>query len=252
MTLRIPSLLLLLLCVACASAPRDVPVLRVASDLDNPPFAGVDEAGVAYGHDVELMAELARRTGRRLVWERMPFEDLLPAVEAGEVDAVCATLGMTPERAERVGFTRPYYRTAIAVVVRTGPGEPASLGDLAGLRVNGAEGTTAARAVLAHLPDAVALTSNPKGTPTRDRLLNAEIDAAVMDGPAADALVASASGRLARLPADLDSENYSIALPKGRVDLLRELDRALEDLEGSGWLAALDQSHGLEPSAGRR
>ncbi len=251
MTLRLPALLLLLLCAACASAPREAPVLCVASDLDNPPFAGVDGAGVAYGHDVELMTELARRIGRRLVWERMPFGELLPAVEAGEVDAVCATLGITPERSERVGFTRPYFRTAIAVVVRTGPGEPTSMAELAGLRVSGAQGTTAARAVLTHLPDALAVTSGPKDSPTRERLLSAAIDAAVMDGPAADALVAGADGRLARLPRALDAENYGIALPKKRRDLLIELDHALGELERTGWLAKLDARHGLEPSGER-
>ena len=146
--------LLVCLCAACASGPYGAAPLRVGSDLDNAPFAFVDGSGSARGRDVEMMQELAARLGRELVWVRMPFADLLPAVEEGAVDAVCATMGITPERAERVAFTRPYYHTAIAVVVRAGDDEPTSLADLDGMRVSGAAGTTSERAVRLHLPNA--------------------------------------------------------------------------------------------------
>lgn len=235
---------LLVLCTACAAPP-----LRVASDLDNMPFAGVDADGTSVGRDVEMMQELADRIGRDLVWVRMPFEQLLEAVETGEVDAVCATLGVTAERQERMAFTRPYYRTSIAVIVRSGEGEPTTLAGLKSLRVSGARGTTAARAVLAHLPHAQAVTNNPKGTPTAERLLRGEIDAAAMDGPAADALVAASGGAIARLAEDLDREDYALAVPLADKRLVRRLNHALDQLSASGWLADLDARHGLPVSA---
>lgn len=237
--------LLLGLLAACAGAPSPAAPLRVASDLDNAPFAFVDGQGLARGRDVEMMQELAMRLGRELVWVRMPFADLLPAVEAGSVDAVCATLGITPERAERVAFTRPYYRTAIAVVVRSGPGEPSRLDDLDGLRVSGAVGTTSERAVRQHLPNARPAAPTGKDRPTAELLLAGDLDAAAADGPAADAMVRASEGRLVRLAEDLEREDYAIVLTLGRDDLLGELDAALAELERSGWLAALDARYGL-------
>jgi polar amino acid transport system substrate-binding protein len=188
-----------------------------------------------------MMKELGEALGRRIEWWRMPFEHLLPAVEAGDVDVVCATIGVTPERAERMAFTRPYYRTTIAVVVRAGPGEPTELADLAGRRVAAGTGTTSERAVRAHLPDAIGVFATERELPTSERLLAREIDAAAMDGPAAAALVAASEGRLARLAEPLDEELYALAVPLRRKSLLRALDRALERID----LDALDARHGL-------
>lgn len=243
--MRVIGLLFLSLCAACTSGPSKSSALRVASDLDNAPFAFLDEAGIARGRDVEMMEQLAARLDRELVWVRMPFADLLPAVEAGAVDAVCATIGITPERAERVAFTQTYYRTAIAVVVRAGDGEPKRLADLDGMRVSGAEGTTSERAVRMHLPNARPVAPTAKGHPAADLLLAGELDAAVADGPAADAIVRGSGGRLVRLTEDLEREDYAIVVPLGRDGLLRELDGALTALGRSGWLAALDERYGL-------
>jgi len=242
---RAAGVALLGLCAACESGPCPAPPLRVASDLDNAPFAFVDDTGAAHGRDVEMMQELAARLGRELLWVRMPFADLLPAVEEGAVDAVCATIGITPERAERVAFTRPYYRTAIAVVVRAGDGEPKSLADLDGMRVSGAEGTTSERAVHLHLPNARPAAPAGKDLPATDLLLAGELDAAVSDGPAADAMVRASGGRLVRLTEDLEREDYAIVVTLGHAELLRELDAALATLDRSGWLTALDERYGL-------
>lgn len=233
-----------LLALATACAPTR-PNLVVASDLANPPFAAFDEELGAHGRDVEMMQELARRLGRELTWQRMDFPELLPAIEAGEVDVVCATLGITEERAERVRFTAPYFETAIGVVVRVGPSEPQSLGDLSGRRVSAGGGTTSAFAVEAKLPEALGVFENKSGATTPDRLLSGEVDAAVMDGPNADQMVAEADGLLRRLDEDLDVERYGLVVTKGNEGLGRELDSALADLKREGYLLQLDVKHGL-------
>jgi polar amino acid transport system substrate-binding protein len=240
--MRARALLASLLLASCASGPQ---ALVVASDLDNPPFASVDESGVPVGRDVEMMQEIAAHLGRRLEWKRMPFDRLLAAVETREVDLVCATIGVTPERAERVAFTRPYYRTAIAVVVRVGRGEPTSLAELAGKRVAAGAGTTSQRAVQRRLGASIGVFENKGEVPAGERLITGEIDAAVMDGPAADALVGEGLGRLARLPEGLATESYALVLPKGEQLLLAELDVHLERLDRTGRLRRLNERFGL-------
>lgn len=238
---------------ACATtAPGSGRVLTVASDLDNPPFAALDANGMPVGRDVEMMNALARSLGAELRWRRLPFEQLLPAVEAGEVDVVCATLGVTPERERSVAMTRPYFQTAIAVVVRAGADEPRTLAQLAGQRVGAAGGTTSERAVRAKLPTAIGVFENKDGRSTGERLADGTLAAAVLDGPAADALVAGSAGRFVRLDESLGAERYALALPPGSTELRDELDQALFACERSGQLAALDASFGLasNPVAG--
>lgn len=238
------SLVLLCLC-ACQSTTGERRTLVVASDLDNLPFAGVADDGTPIGRDVEMMRELCRRAGFDLEWSRMPFDRLLPSVENGKVDAVCATLGITAERAHRVLFSDPYYDTEIAVVVRVGDGEPRSLRDLTGKRVSGGVGTTSERAIKNQLHEAVGVFENKEGVSAMYRLLTRDIDGAVMDGPAAAKLVVESSGKLRRLGTPLARERYALALPKSHAEVLAGLNAALQQMRESGALRALNRRHGL-------
>jgi len=239
--------LALALAAGCASAHgggRDV--LVVASDLDNPPFAFVDAEGRPGGRDVEMMEALATELGARVEWRRMPFDRLLPAVEAGEIDVVCATLGITPERAERVLFSEPYFRTSIAVVVRAAPGAPRTFSELAGRPVSAAAGTTSERALREHLSRAVPVLENDEGLSTAERLLAREVDAAVMDAPAANAMARDSNWALWVIADPLCEERYALALPRSQADLRDRLNAALAALVGSGRMAELDAEYGLD------
>jgi polar amino acid transport system substrate-binding protein len=248
---------ILLLCgllglAACASMSTQEPeVLVVASDLDNRPFAFVDEAGRPGGRDVEMMERLAQELGARVEWRRMPFEQLLDAAERGEVDVVCATLGVTPERAQRVAFSQPYFETTQALLVRTGPGEPVWLSDLAGRRVGASADTTSGKAARERLTRSQLVFANKQELAPAERLLGGEVDALVLDRPAADAVAASSAGKLRVLSEQLAVERYALVLPLERIELRERLDAALASLGGE--LDQLDLRHGLvaaEPSRG--
>ncbi|MGK0302698.1 MAG: ABC-type amino acid transport substrate-binding protein [Planctomycetota bacterium] len=230
---------------SCRTVVTPRPTLVVASDLDNMPFAGVAEDGTPIGRDVEMMQRLCERAGFECKWSRMPFDQLLPKVEVGRVDVVCATLGITEERAQRVLFVGPYFDTEIAVVVRVGGREPQSLQDLNRLRVSGAAGTTSQRAIIRHLPGARGVFENKTGGSGLFRLVSREIDAAVMDGPAADKLVTQSDGKLRRLQKPLDRERYALALPKSHAGVAARLQQALSEMQSSGELQILDRRHGL-------
>lgn len=242
-------LLAFLVLPACAAptgaAAPPAPPLVVASDLDNLPFAGVDAEGRPMGRDVEMMEALAARIGRTIEWRRVPFDTLLPAAGAGLVDVVCATVGITPERAVTVDFSEPYFETVISAVVRSGSGEPQRWRDLDGRPVAAARGTTSERAVERVLPRAVGVFENKSGLSAAERLLMGEVDAAVMDGPAARALIDAAGGTLALMDTPLAIERYALALPKDRGLLREALDHALAGLRQAGELARLDERWGL-------
>jgi len=237
----LPVALLVALVAACAPPPfiAGTP-LRVASDIDNPPFAALAADGTPVGREVEMMEQVGRALGRPIEWVRMPFDELVSALEVGDADVLCATFGVTPERAHRVAFTQPYFGTSIAIVCRAGANEPRSRGDLAGKRVAAALGTTSERAVRQRLPGAIGVFENKAELPTDERLLTGAVDAAVMDGPAADALVEANSGRLVRLDDTLGAEFYALAVHPERDDLLVELNAALKAMDGSGAMSALN------------
>ena len=231
--------------VGCATTPGAPEPLVVFSDLANPPFAEVDAGGVPRGRDVEMMEELARILERPLEWRRRPFEELLPAAATGEAEIVCATLGVTPERKRQVAFSTPYFVTSIAVVVRSGDGEPQRLEDLSGRRVAAGAGTTSERALRRHLPDCTPVLENKANLSSAERLLSGEVDAAVMDAPNAEALVRDGGGRLVRLAESLAVESYALALPKSKRATLARVNSGLRILYRRGTLRVLDEKFGL-------
>lgn len=246
---------LLLLCTwigagSCAAPGKlsddpDRRELLALSDLNNAPFAWVDADGVPRGRDVEMMQAIAANLGRELTWQRMPFEELLPHVMAHKPGVICATIGITAERAEHLDFTRPYFLTELRVVVRTGPGEPAQLAELSRRAVAAGTGTTSQSAVERSLPNATHCFENKSGNTSLQRLIEAEVDAVVMDGPAAQALVQASGGRLRLLEESLGGERYALAIALDQAELLNELNRALAQLEESGWLSELNRKFGL-------
>jgi len=207
------ALIALLVGLGCRGlSSTDEPALRVASDLDNRPFAYVDAAGTPAGRDVEMMAELARRIGRELEWVRMPFDELLPAVERGEVDVVCATIGITPERAERVSFTQPYFNTAIVLLQRNDATLDQALAP--GAKLYGGAGTTAERAIRLHAPQAELVSAAKDDRTSIERLEAGELFAIAMDEPAARARAEASGGRLALRDRPLCGESYALVLAR--------------------------------------
>ncbi|MEE8141621.1 MAG: ABC transporter substrate-binding protein [Planctomycetota bacterium] len=227
--------------------PLQAPVkrpLRVASDLNNPPFIFLKDEKPA-GRDVEMMQSIAEELGLTLEWRQMPFAELLAALTRHEVDVVCSTVGITPERAVRVNFSRPYYDTDIAVVVQSADGEAETLADLRGRRVGAAPGTTSERAVRRQLPGSTGV-FEPQAERTLEEMLKLkEIDALVMDGPAADLMVAESQGVLRQLPENLGSEYYALAFAKGNTRLMTVINRILDHLEAVGKFHEWDRKYQL-------
>lgn len=240
---------------SCAAAPTEEvdPVFSetwvVGSDLDNSPFASVDGDGKPIGRDVEMMVKLAERCGARIEWKRMPFDELLGSVRAGEVDIVCATMGITDERARVVQFSSPYFVTEIAVVLRAGFGAGPTLEQrLTGHRVHAARGTTSQVAVEQLLPAAELFLAS-KGALTSASLLTQGLVAAlVMDRPAAEAIALQSHGMLVVAEERLAAENYALVFSTTRTDRLCErLNEALRELGSRGDWEQLDREYGLVP-----
>lgn len=79
----------------------------------------------------------------RVIFVTLPFDDLLPALLEGRGDVAAAPLTITPERAARVAFTRPYL-VAVDEVVVSGPAAPhlATIDELAGRTVHVVRGSS--------------------------------------------------------------------------------------------------------------
>lgn len=82
-----------------------------------PPF-GFIENGNLVGFDIDLGNEIAKRLGVKAEWQKIDFSGLLPALSSKRVDVLITALTWTPERAQRLAFSTPYYNSGIAAAFK--------------------------------------------------------------------------------------------------------------------------------------
>ena len=82
-----------------------------------PPF--VMKSGNTYtGLSVELWNNIARQNQWEFTWKEFELQDLLKALEKGEVDICINPLTVTSKRLQRFNFSQPYFITSLAIAVK--------------------------------------------------------------------------------------------------------------------------------------
>ncbi len=108
-----------------------------ADEQGGEPYAYEDRArgGALVGFEVDLAGALAEALGVRARFVQNDWSTLIPALERGSFDIALNGIEVTPARAARVAFTRPYYLFAERLVVRRGDARVHDLASLRGRRV---------------------------------------------------------------------------------------------------------------------
>ena len=110
-----------------ADAARVAPVLdRIVSKnelvvgmaADMPPLNMTLKDGSIVGLEVDLATLMAHGIGVKLTLKRVPFNDLLPALEAGQVDLILSGMTMTQLRNTRVAFAGPYFGSGKSILIK--------------------------------------------------------------------------------------------------------------------------------------
>ena len=117
------------------------PPLRCAVDGTFAPHAFPSLQGGVQGFQVDLFAEVARKLNRQIVIDSASFSGLIPAMNAGRYDFLCAPTTVTRERAENLLFTEGYLWTELQFGIRRGTPPIRSEEDLRGKTISVNKGT---------------------------------------------------------------------------------------------------------------
>lgn len=114
---------LLLSVAGCGGTDNDEPLLSegtlvVAMSGEFRPFSHFD-GGDLTGFDYDIAAAVADELGLELDAQTGAFDTLIQGVHANRYDVLIASMTPTPERAEAVDFSDPYYSSGAQVFVRT-------------------------------------------------------------------------------------------------------------------------------------
>ena len=103
--------------------------LVVGTAASMPPLNMTTKDGQIIGLEMDLAQFFANGMEVKLTLKPMRFNDLLPALEAGQVDMVLSSMTMTPGRNLRVAFAGPYFSSGKSILAKAANVE--SLNELA-------------------------------------------------------------------------------------------------------------------------
>ncbi|MGE4299183.1 MAG: transporter substrate-binding domain-containing protein [Desulfovibrionaceae bacterium] len=99
--------------------------LRFATEGAYPPFNFVGADGKLTGFDVDIGFALCKAMGVACTVVAVPWDDLIPGLQAGDYDMIVASMAKTAEREKVVDFTDSYYHSRTTFVAGTAlKGEP--------------------------------------------------------------------------------------------------------------------------------
>lgn len=83
------------------------------------PWAMSAKRGGHIGYDIDLGVKIAKDMGVRAEFKVYEWKDIIPALEAGEVDMIAAGIVVTPQRALRINFTQPVAESGAGMATNT-------------------------------------------------------------------------------------------------------------------------------------
>jgi len=92
--------------------------LVVGTAADMPPLNMTLKDGKIVGMEVDIATLMATSIGVKLTLKPMRFNDLLPALEAGQIDLILSGMTMTPLRNTQVAFAGPYFGSGKSVLIK--------------------------------------------------------------------------------------------------------------------------------------
>ncbi|WP_311969012.1 ABC transporter substrate-binding protein [Pseudomonas baltica] len=209
-------------------------VLRVASFDGNPPFGFVDaKSKQIEGLDVDYAKAIADKLGVKLEVQPTNPANRVPLLVSNKVDLVLANFTITPERAEQVNFSIPYFASGQQFIVKKGTLKNPD--DLNKWKVGVDKGTVNEGVLRAKYPGAkvVAYDDTPFAFTA---LRNGNVQAITQDGPKLIGLLANVpdKDKYEVPPFTISNDLIGVGLPKGETALTDFVNKTLTELEASG------------------
>ena len=85
---------------------------------DNPPFGFLDSTGKNTGYDVEIGALFGQFLGLPVEFQVVTNQNRIAGLQAQKVDVLFATLGMSPDRAKSLQYSKPYAANVMQVLAK--------------------------------------------------------------------------------------------------------------------------------------
>ena len=272
-------ILVLALCVLtllsiCACGASDESVfktgtLRVAMDCAYAPYNWAQETDAngavkikdsdmyAYGYDVIMAKKIAEANGWDLEIVKLDWDSLIPALQAGTVDAVIAGQSITAERLKQVDFTEPYYYASIVTLVKkdSAYANATSIADLKGAKAVSQNGTIWDTVCIDQIPEVEHMQAQETAPAMLVALESGACDIVVTDEPTAMAACAAYDdfvmlnfyGTEGDFEVSAEEINIGISVQKGNKDLVDAINKVVGEMTADDFAKLMNDAIAVQP-----
>ncbi|MBB4007863.1 ABC transporter substrate-binding protein [Allorhizobium taibaishanense] len=212
--------------------------LVIGTEGAYPPFNSLEADGSLTGFDIDIAKALCAEMKVTCTFKTNDWDGIIPALQAKKFDAIVASMSITPERLQKVDFSKKYYNTPPAIAVAK-DSSIKSVDDLKGKTLGAQVSTSHANYAEKHMAG-----SQLKLYPTADEykldMSNGRIDGVIDDIVVLTQWVKSDAGSCCKIltPLPIDPEingvGAGIAVRKGETALADRFSKAIEAIRANG------------------
>lgn len=220
----------------------------VGVSADYPPFEYYNAQYQIDGFDPALMSLVAQQIGVQVIFQDYAFEGLSTALQLGQIDAAISAISQTAERQALLDFSDVYYYGLDAILANQNSAisSISAIDQMSPYRVGVQSSSVYENLIRSNL---VATGKMPAGNlvayPRIDTAINdlkaGTIDLVMLDQQPANQFVQGGGVKI--VGQGLSTQSYAVAVCKGNSTFLREVNRALKDLQASGQVTDLLQKY---------
>jgi polar amino acid transport system substrate-binding protein len=204
-----------------------------------PPLNMTAKDGEIFGLEPDLARMLADAMDVKVKFVTKPFNELLPALQTGEVDMVLSGMTITPERNRKVAFIGPYFVSGKAFLTKAKTiayADEAQDANNPNTKIVALRGSTSQAFAETYL-DKTTLYTTGTYDEAVDMVLKDKVDAMIADYPICVVSVFRyPEAGLLSVVTQLTYEPIGIAIPANDPLLMNWTYNTLNNIEGSGIL----------------
>lgn len=104
--------------IAAVQAASATTNIVVGADTTFPPFES-EKNGKVTGFDIDMIRAIAKAENMTVSIKTLPFNGIIPSLQAGSIDAAVAGITIKTSRMKNVNFSDAYYKSGLSILVKT-------------------------------------------------------------------------------------------------------------------------------------
>ncbi|MEJ6067782.1 transporter substrate-binding domain-containing protein, partial [Psychrobacter sp. 16-Bac2893] len=211
-------------------------VLRIGTEGAYAPFNYTNADGTLGGFDIEIANAICADMQVTCEIVAQDWDGIIPGLKAGKYDAIVAAMSVTPERAQQVAFTDPYFSNALVFLAKKDSTfDPAKVTDINAHSIAAQRSTISSQWLENTYPKA--------DMKLYDTLSNAfldlgagRVDAMISDKlPAIEWLSSTSGNNYVLKGAEIDiNDNFAIAVRPNDEALQAKINTSLSNIKANG------------------